>query len=216
MASRDILEPIQRQVVGEFGDDHLSKKAGSRDAAAYRTRGSLGGDHTVAAVRAGILRQNVDVHFKVGRDELQDACLIMADTCLGFTAVRADFLGLGQVVLDANLRQLIVVRLTWLAFPCWCAAIAGGGLGRQDRAWVRIKLKEVSLARRLDQPFPPWTKDVAAEQLDLPTQVIDDLLVFLGGLIMNLRGLVERSLEVLDMLSEPVQQVVTLTWIGRP
>ena len=82
--------------------------------------------------------------------------------------------------------------------------------------WARIKLKEVSLARSLDQPFPPWTKDVAAEKLDLPTQVIDDLLVFLGGLIMNLRGLVERGLEVLDMLSEPVQQVVTLTWISRP
>jgi hypothetical protein len=52
------------------------------------------------------------VHFKVGRDELQDACLIMADARLEFSAVRADFLGLGQVVLDANLRQLIVVRLT--------------------------------------------------------------------------------------------------------
>ena len=54
------------------------------------------------------------------------------------------------------------------------------------------------------QPFPPRAKNVAAEQLDLPTQVIDDLLVFLGGLIMNLRGLVERGLEVLDMLFEPV------------
>src|SRR4029077_18364242 len=105
----------------------------------------------------------------------------MADTCLGFTALRADFLGLGQVVLDANLRQLIVVRLTWRAFPCWCAAIAGSGLRRQRSAWGRIKLKEVSLARGLDQPFPPRAKNVAAEKLDLPTQVIDDLLAFLGG-----------------------------------
>jgi hypothetical protein len=55
MASRDILEPIERQVVGEFGDDHLSKKAGSRDTAAYRTRGSLRGDHAITTVRAGIL-----------------------------------------------------------------------------------------------------------------------------------------------------------------
>jgi hypothetical protein len=146
----------------------------------------------------------VNVHFKVGRDELQDACLIMADACLGFTAARADFLGLGQVVLDANLRQLIVVRLTWLTFPCWCAAIPGEGLGRQGSAWGRIKLKEVSLARRLDQPFPPWTKDVPTEQLDLSTQIIDDLLVFLSGLVMNLSGLVERGLEVFNVLSEPV------------
>ena len=76
----------------------------------------------------------------------------------------------------------------------------------------------MSLARSLDQPFPPWAKDVAAEKLDLPAQVIDDLLVFLGGLIVELRGLVERGLEVLDMLRvrDPVQQVVTLAWIGRP
>ncbi len=72
------------------------------------------------------------------------------------------------------------------------------------RRWGRIKLKEVSLARSLDQPFPPRAKDVPAEKLDLSTQIIDDLLVFLGGLIMNLRGLVERGLEVLDMLFEPV------------
>jgi hypothetical protein len=223
MASRDILEPIQRQVVGEFGDDHLSKEAGSRDAAAYRTSGSLGGDYTVAAVRAGVLRQNVDVHFKVGRDELQDACLILADACLGFSAVRADFLGLGQVVLDANLRQLIVVWLTWLAFPCWCAAIPDGGLGRQGSAWGRIKLKEMSLARRLDQPFPPRTKNVAAEKLDLPTQVIDDLLVFLDSLLVEFGGLiecgamvVERGLKFGDLLSEVAQQVLALVRISGP
>jgi hypothetical protein len=74
----------------------------------------------------------------------------------------------------------------------------------------------VSLARSLDQPFMPWTKDVATEKLDLSTQIIDELLVFLGGLIMNLRGLVERSVEVLNLLFEPVQQVVTLTRIIRP
>jgi hypothetical protein len=60
------------------------------------------------------------------------------------------------------------------------------------------------LARRLDQPFPPRAKNVTAEKLDLATQIIDDLLVFLGGLIMNLRGIFERRLEVLNVLSEPV------------
>jgi hypothetical protein len=74
----------------------------------------------------------------------------------------------------------------------------------------------VSLARSLDQPFMPWTKDVATEKLDLSTQIIDELLVFLGGLNMNLRGLVERGVEVLILLFEPVQQVVTLTRIIRP
>ena len=54
----------------------------------------------------------MNVHFEVGRDELKDACLILADACLGFSAVRADLFGLGHVMLDADLRQLIVVRLT--------------------------------------------------------------------------------------------------------
>jgi hypothetical protein len=74
----------------------------------------------------------------------------------------------------------------------------------------------VTLARRLDQPFPPRAKDVATKKLDFSTQFIDGLLVFLGGLIVNSRGLVEGGLEVLDLLSQPVQQVVTRERISRP
>ena len=110
MASRDILESIQRQMFGELRDDHLSKQARSSNTAAYGTWRRLGGDHTVAAMGARILGQDVDVEFKAGWDELQHACLIFADACLGLSAVRANLLGLGDIVLDANLRQPIVVR----------------------------------------------------------------------------------------------------------
>ncbi len=50
----------------------------------------------------------MDLELKAGGDELQHACLILADECLGFSAMRADLLGLGYVVLDADLR--VVVR----------------------------------------------------------------------------------------------------------
>ncbi len=66
------------------------------------------------------------------------------------------------------------------------------------------------------QPLSPWTKDIAAVEFDLPTQLIDRLLLFLDGLIVKLRGLIERGLEVLDLLIEPAQQVVTFARVGGP
>jgi hypothetical protein len=53
----------------------------------------------------------VDLKFEVGRDELQHACLILADACLGLSAVRAKLLGLGHVMRDSDLRQPIVIQL---------------------------------------------------------------------------------------------------------
>jgi hypothetical protein len=97
-----------------------------------------------------------------------------------------------------------------------CPAIATEGCRREECALKYIKLEEMSLARSLDIPLSPRTKEIATVDLDLSPQVVDDLLVFLGGLIVNLRGLVERGLEILDLLSELLQQVVTLGWIGRP
>jgi hypothetical protein len=97
---------------GEFGDDHLGQQASPCDASAYRTRRGLGGDHTVPAVRAGILGQDVDMKLEVGRDKLQHTCLILTDACLGLSAMRAKLLGFGYIMLGAHLRQSIVI---WLA-----------------------------------------------------------------------------------------------------
>ena len=62
----------------------------------------------------------------------------------------------------------------------------------------------MSLARGLDQPFPPWAKDVAAVKFQLPPQLFECLFVFLDGLLVELRGLVQRGLKILDLLGEPV------------
>jgi hypothetical protein len=204
-------------MVGEFGDDYLSKQAGSSDAAAQGTRWGLGGDHTITAVRAGILGQNVDMKFKVGRDKLQHTCFILADACLGFSALRAELLGLGYIMLEAHLGQSIVIELARAAWLCGCPGITSGRLGRQDQTLSGfVELEEMPLSGGFHQPFPPWTKDIAAVEIDLPTQLIDRLLVFLDGLIVELRGFFERGLEVLDLLSEPAQQVVTFAGIGGP
>ena len=42
------------------------------------------------------------------------------------------------------------------------------------------------------QPFPPGTKDIAAVEFELAPQLIDGLLVFLDGLIVELGRLIER------------------------
>jgi hypothetical protein len=101
-----------RRVLSELENDHLSEYACSSNAPTQRTHRTFRGYHTIAAVRAGVLGQDVDLQFKVGGDEIQHACLILADACLGLSAVRAELIGLRDVVLDADLRQSLVIRLT--------------------------------------------------------------------------------------------------------
>ena len=79
-----------------------------------------------------------------------------------------------------------------------------------------VELEQMPLSGGFHQPFPPGTKDIAAVEFELATQLIDGLLVFLDGLVVELRRLIERGVEVLDLLSEPVQQVVTFARIGGP
>ncbi len=55
--------------------------------------------------------QDVDVKLKASRDEFQHPSLILSDARLGLSTVCADLVSLGQVVLDTNLRQSIVIRL---------------------------------------------------------------------------------------------------------
>jgi hypothetical protein len=74
----------------------------------------------------------------------------------------------------------------------------------------------VPLSGGFYQSFPSRAKNVTAIEFDLPEQFLDGLFVLLGGLSVELRSLIERGLEVLDLLSEPAQQVVTSLRISRP
>ena len=102
-----------------------------------------------------------------------------------------------------------------VAVPAPWDRAAGGSGGKAD-ALDRIELEEVPLSGGFHQPFPPWAEDIAAVELELPPQLFDGLFVFLDGLIVELGGLIERGLEVLDLLGEPVQQVVTFARISGP
>src|SRR5262249_37899434 len=101
--TQDILEPIQRQMVRKLGDGHPGEQAGSRNTSAQRWRRNLGGRHALTALRTGVLGQDVYLHLEVGRYELQHASLVFADACFDLATMRADLLGLGHIVLDADL-----------------------------------------------------------------------------------------------------------------
>ena len=200
----------------EFGDDHLGQQSGPGDAATYRARRNRGCDHAVAAVRTGVLGQNVDLKLEVGGDKVQHPRLILADACLGLAALRANLLGLGHVVLDAHLRQSIVIGLARAAWLCGWPGLAGSRLRRQGGKLGFIQLEQMPLSGGFHQPLPPRTKDIAAVKLELMTQLGDRLLVLLDDLVVQLRGMIEGGLEILDMLGEPTQQVVTLAGISGP
>jgi hypothetical protein len=79
------------------------------------------------------------------------------------------------------------------------------------------------LSRGFHQSFPPWAKDVAAVEFQLPAQfldgqfvLVDGLLVLVNSLSVKLCRFIERGLEVFDLLTEPAQQIVTLLRISRP
>jgi hypothetical protein len=95
----------------ELGNDHLSKYARPGNAAAHGTLWSFGSHHTVSAARAGVLGQHVDVKLETGGDVLKHACLILADACLRCSTLVADPVGLRDIVLDADLRQSIIIGL---------------------------------------------------------------------------------------------------------
>ncbi len=195
MTSRDILEPIQR---GRWSENlettTWSKEASSRDTAAQGTWGSLRGDHTVTAVRAGILGQNVDMKFKVGRGELQDACLIMADARLGLSRRRAD-LGLAPSW-DTDLRQPIVIELRdWRGRAGAAGLRAGDSGGSGEPLWAASSSNRVSLARGPRSAVPAVGQrrsggrvSVAAATLRAPVRVP-------GRIARGARGLVQPRLE---------------------
>ena len=126
-------------------------------------------------------------------------------------------------MLDAHLRQAIVIRLARSAWLGWCLGITGRRRGRHDGKVDLFDLEEMPLAGGIHQPFPPRAEDIAAVEIELVTQFVDRLLLFLDSLVVELRGLiecgavvVEGGLEILDLLSELAQQVVAFARIGGP
>jgi hypothetical protein len=107
-------------------------------------------------------------------------------------------------------------------------------LARRRDAIGILKLKQMPLSRVIHHAFSPRSKEVAAKQLDLTTQLLDSLVVLLDRLIVEvgrlikcgpelldllismLSGLVERSPKIVNLPGELIQELVTFAWISRP
>lgn len=91
----------------------------------------------------------MDLKFEPGGEEFEDSRFVLADLGLGLAATIAGFLGLGDVVLEANLGEFIEFELTRDAF----GTRPGGsfGLGLDFNFGFRF---EVSISKRNCCPCP--------------------------------------------------------------
>jgi hypothetical protein len=163
------------------------------------------------------------MELEVSRDKVQLLSLVHADACLVLAALRANLLGLGQVMLDTHLTQAVVIRLPRFAWFGRRLGITGRGRGRHDGKVDLFDREEMPLAGGVCVPFPPRSENIAAVEIELVTQVVDRLLLFLDSLLVELGGLfecgavvVEYGLEVRDLLSVTAQQIVAFAGISGP
>ena len=107
MSRQDIFESIKREMVGELAHNHERDQARAGDP----TRNGLGGHrragHAVAALGTGVLGQDVNFHLQPRRDEIEFARLVFADACFGAAAAGAGLLGLGHIVRNADVGEMI-------------------------------------------------------------------------------------------------------------
>ena len=119
--------------------------------------------------------------------------------------MRAHLVGLGHVVIDADLRQLIVIGLTRSAGTCRSGGNRSWRFERHRAAFIYVEIEQMCLSRSFHQPFPPRAEDIAAVELQLLAQLFDGSFVFLSGSVVELGSLIERGLKVLDLLGKSGQ-----------
>src|SRR5262245_22289373 len=109
----------------------------------------------------------MNFHFHPRRDQFKLTRLVLTDACFLHSAARADFLTLGQIVLDVDVREMVN--------SCPSRGCCFSELVRRrfvfDRWYCRLRLvnelgdlKEMALAWRVDEAFTPSSKDIAANQ----------------------------------------------------
>ncbi len=161
MTRQDIFESIQRQVIGEFADGHEGDQPRPGPAA----WGGLGRDrravHAVATLRAGRLGQDMNPHLQPGRDELEFAGLVRADADLGSPAAGAGLLRLGEVVLDAEVREMSEPSVSGGAGRSKSRRCRVIGLGGRDRLGFGRggEVEEMALARVVNPSFATRTEE---------------------------------------------------------
>ena len=193
-------------MVGELADHHEGDQAGAGDAPRHGLGGDRRAGHAVAAARAGVLGQDVDADLELGRDELELAGEVLADPMLHAAAAGAGLLGLGQVVLDADVREVIQrvpaagARLLGLRLTRRGFRLGGGGDDGLDRGVEQVE--EMPLARVVDESLAAGAEDIAAEQRQFLGQLGVpglQLAVIDGGLVEHAAELIVESPGVLGL-----------------
>ena len=111
----DLLLPVQWQMIGELGDDHLRQHARPRRALLDRLRRLVGRLHRAIA---GVLQPHILDHFHHRRDELVAFAGLFGDQPQMLAAALAVLLGFGQIVDNPFPHQLPRQRLSPEALFC--------------------------------------------------------------------------------------------------
>jgi hypothetical protein len=140
----------------------------------------------------------VDVDFKLGRGEFELSGEILADAMLGGATAGAGLLGLGQVVFDAVVGEM-VERVSPAGAgrpgPLSGSRYVGlGGGGCLDFEASVVEVEEMTLAGVVVEAFAAGAEDIAAKQ----RQGLGQFGVFLLELAVVGGGRVEHALELID------------------
>ena len=112
-------------MIAELADNHLGDQARPGNAPGDRPRGKRSRTHAIFAAAAGVFRADVDVGFQLRRLQLQFPRDVLADAVHPPATARADLLFFRQVVLMADLRQLVPVDLALLTAATMALHIDG-------------------------------------------------------------------------------------------
>jgi hypothetical protein len=140
----------------------------------------------------------VDVDFELGRSELELSGEILAEAMLGGATAGAGLLGLGQVVFDAVVGE--VVERVSSPGACRPGPLGGsrvvglGGRGGFDFEASVVEVEEMTLAGVVVEAFAAWAEDIAAKQ----SQGLGQFGVFFLQLAVVGGGRLEHALELID------------------
>ena len=211
MAREHVLLPVHRQVLRELAHHHVGQEAGPCQPPRDRIvdRGCPG--HAVLAARAGVLGVDVSLHDDLGRHHLNSLGDVLADADLLPAAGAGAFSG-SDVVAELGAGQMRRNGISTVAAP----ALLPGRFRRSrlrlgdrlDRHRRCVIVKEMPLARCLDEPLAPRPEIEALQRQVLLVQaVVGPLKLAAGdtGFLELPLEVGELDLQLAKLLEEPVE-----------
>ena len=169
VSDQDIFEPVEREVVGELADQHEGDQLPGRRFRPSREASETAGWPRRRGTSSKRTWAGSDVHFEFGRGELELTGEVFADALFSAAATRAGLLGLGQIVLDAVMGEMVERRSSLGACrlgPPPGVAVSGlcDGCGRFDLERRVVEVEQMTLTRIVVEAFATGTEDIEAKQ----------------------------------------------------